>query len=84
MAKSATWWRIDRGRNISFYGFALVLDGGIWNGNGRQQSFGVSVLWVSMEFVSGGHLDDFAQIHHGDAIGDVFHDGQIVGNEEIR
>ncbi len=83
MAKSATLWRIDRRRNISFYGFVIALDGRIGNGNGRQQGFGVSVPWVSVEFVSGGHLDDLAQIHHGDAVGNMLDDGKIVGNEEI-
>ena len=29
-------------------------------------------------------LDNFSEIHHGDAIGDVFDDGEIVRNENQR
>lgn len=30
------------------------------------------------------NLDHLTQIHNGNAIGDVLHDGQVVGDKEIR
>ena len=30
------------------------------------------------------HLDDLAQVHHGDAVADVAHDRQVVGDEQVR
>ena len=30
------------------------------------------------------NLDDLAEIHHGDAVGDVAHDAEIVGGEQHR
>ena len=30
------------------------------------------------------NLDHLTQVHNGNAIGDVLHDGQIVGDKEIR
>ena len=30
-----------------------------------------------------GDLDDLAQIHHDNSLADIFHDAQIMGDEEI-
>ena len=41
------------------------------------------MLGVLVEFVPAGYLDDLAQVHDRDPVGDVPHDGQVVGDEEV-
>ena len=41
------------------------------------------MLEARVELVAGGHLDDLAQVHHGDAVGDVAHDGEVVRDEQV-
>ena len=36
------------------------------------------------ELFGGRKLDDLAEVHDGDAVGDVAHDGEVVGDEEVR
>ena len=36
------------------------------------------------EVVDGGELDDDAEVHHGDAVGDVPDDAQVVRDEDVR
>ena len=35
------------------------------------------------EILGGGELDDLAEVHHRDAVGDVADDGEVVGDEEV-
>ncbi|KWU68193.1 hypothetical protein AWW71_29380 [Bacillus cereus] len=35
------------------------------------------------ELLAAAHLDDLAQVHHRDPIGDVAHHTEVVGDEEI-
>ena len=35
------------------------------------------------ELVDIGHLDDAAEIHDGDPLAEMAHDGEIVGDEEV-
>ena len=39
---------------------------------------------VAVERVALGHLDDLAQVHHGDPVGHVLHDRQVVRDEQVR
>ena len=44
----------------------------------RQQRPRVGVARVAEQLVGRRGLDDLAEIHHGDAVGDVLHDREIV------
>ena len=39
---------------------------------------------VIVELVLGGQFDDFAEIHNGDAVADIFHHAQVMRNEQVR
>ena len=39
---------------------------------------------MSIQRVAIGHLDDLAQVHHGDPVGDVLHHREVVRDEQIR
>src|SRR5207302_1392904 len=53
------------------------------NRNGRQQCLGVRHQRLAIEVVARRQLDDPAQVHHRDTVGDVLDDREIVGDEEI-
>ena len=38
---------------------------------------------MGVKFIAFGQFSQHAQIHHTHAIGNVFHHGKIVGNEEV-
>ena len=41
------------------------------------------MLWVLEQLLVVRELDDVAEIHHRDAVGDVADDGEVVGDEEV-
>ena len=51
---------------------------------GRQQRLRVRVHRLVVEELSGPDLHHLAEVHHGDHVGDVAHDRQVVGDEQIR
>src|SRR5664280_2346013 len=51
--------------------------------HGRKKCLGVGVLGVLVDLGPGAGLDDPAQVHDRNPVGDVAYDGQIVGNEEV-
>ncbi len=44
---------------------------------------GVGVAGTFVEVFGIGHFDDFAEVHDGDAVADVFDYGEVVGDEEV-
>ena len=48
-----------------------------------QQRLGIGVLRVGEQLLGRGELDHAAGAHHADALGDVFHHREIVGDEQI-
>ena len=51
----------------------------------RQQGLGIGVQRALVELVPVGDLDNSAEIHDGDAVGDMAHHGKVVGDEdEVR
>src|ERR1700730_1701697 len=42
------------------------------------------MMWRAVQVLDLGHLDDLAEVHHSDAIADVLHHGEVVGDEDIR
>jgi hypothetical protein len=49
----------------------------------RQQGAGIGMLWIGKYLFAGAGFDRMAQIHHHHVICDMFHDRQIVGDEQI-
>jgi hypothetical protein len=41
------------------------------------------MLWMPEKFLSLSRFNNFAQIHHSDAIGDMFDDAQVMGNKKV-
>ena len=52
-------------------------------GVGREERLRVRVQRSQEEIVGGCELDDLAEIHHRDPVGDVADDGEVVRDEEI-
>src|SRR5690349_19263917 len=50
-------------------------------GDGREQAAGVWVLWIGEQGPYVGGFDDAAGVHHGDAVGVVGDDAEVVGDE---
>ncbi len=59
------------------------LDHGVGDRHRRKQRLGVGVQGLAVELVVDGELDDATQVHHGDPVGDVAHDREIVGDEQV-
>lgn len=74
--RATTWW-VERRRWISGQqdAFAGALTVGIGHRHRAAERLGVRVLRVLEYFRRRADLDDAAEVHHGDAIGDVFDDG---------
>ena len=51
--------------------------------DGRKQGLRVRVLGVPQQFVGLSQFHVLTHVHDGDAIGDMAHDAQVVGDEEI-
>ena len=51
--------------------------------DGRQQRVRVRVTRRAVQVLDLGHLDDLAEVHHRDAVADVLHDREVVGDEEV-
>ena len=62
---------------------AFVLYVGIGDRHGREQGLGVRVERVVVQLVARRELDEDAEVHHPDAIGDVLDHGEVVGDEQI-
>ncbi len=68
---------------FAFQHNALALARGIRGWRGREQGLGIGVLRVPENIVARALFHDTAQIHHHHLVGDVFHHGKIVADEEI-
>ena len=52
--------------------------------DGCQQGDGVGVQRAAVQVVGRRQLDEAAEVHHADAVGDVADDGEVVGDEHER
>ena len=52
--------------------------------DGAEERARVGMLRAFHDVEGRADFDDFALIHHRDAVGDVFHDGQVVGDKDER
>ena len=53
-------------------------------GNHRQQRLGVRMLRGGEDLLGGADLDDPSEVHHGDAVGDVPRQAEVVRDDEDR
>ena len=52
--------------------------------HGGQQRLGVGVVRAREDDLGGPELHQPAEVEDGDAVGDVAHDAEVVGDEEVR
>ena len=57
---------------------------GVGDGDGREQRLRVGVIGRVEQLGGGARLADLAHVHDGDAVGEVAHDREVVGDEEER
>ena len=74
---------VDGAGDVPADGDVGTRGGGVGHGDGGKQGLGVGVLGIPVDFFRRGQLHDFAQIHDGDPVGDVFDDGEIVRDEKV-
>ena len=53
-------------------------------GTADNRGRGVGMQGILIEPLGGGDFDDLTEIHHGDAVGNVFHNAEVVRDEQIR
>ena len=53
------------------------------SGTAAQQCLGVRMGRPCEQHITGRHFDDATGTHHGDSLADVFHDGQIMRDEQV-
>ena len=58
--------------------------GRIGDRHGVEQPLGVGVRGVLEDVSARSQLDDLAEIHHADSVGDPLHNGQIMADEQVR
>ena len=56
---------------------------GIGDGHGREQRLRVRHERLAIQIGGRRELDDLAEVHHGDAVGDVLDDREIVRDEQV-
>ena len=77
--------RISRAGNVTLkdnpLAFGLFLR--VRYGNGRKQRLSIGMLWLFVYVFAVTQLHNPAQIHHGHAVADITHHGQIVCDEQV-
>src|SRR5882757_614495 len=75
--------RIDRARDLPLQPQSPAFHAPLRDGRGREQRPRVGMPGIAEEALRRSDLDDAAQIHHRDTVGDVLDDLQVVADEEI-
>ena len=81
--EDAAAWRRSRRWNVAAEDDALALRIGIGDRHRREQRLGVRHQRLGVERRAGRRLHDAAEIHHGDAVGDMLDDRKVVRDEEV-
>ncbi len=86
--KPATARGVDRARHLALEDDPLascdsVLLACLYHRDRGQQRLGVGVDRARVEVVGRRDLDDDAQVHHRDPVGDVADDAEVVGDEDV-
>ncbi len=77
--------RVDRARHVAGQHDALArpLEHRVGHGHGREQRLGVGVDRPAVQLLGRRELDDLAEVHDRDAVGDVAHDPEVVRDEHV-
>ena len=76
--------RVDRARHVALEHDPLALRRSrIGDRHRREQRLGVRVDRPLVELLGRRELDDLAEVHHRDAVGDVAHDAEVVRDEDV-
>lgn len=81
VAEGAAGRGIDGAGDIACGEVALRAVGGVWDGDGAEEGARVGVERASGDGFGGSDFHDAAEVHDGDAGGDVADDGEVVGDE---
>ena len=85
-AEAAAGGRVRGVRHVALEDDALALAAlvGALDRHGREQGLRVGVRRPLVHVVAAADLHDLAEVHHGDPVGHVADDGQIVSDEDVR
>src|SRR5882757_2386203 len=75
--------RVDRARDLALQPQSLALHAPLRDRRSREQRTRVGMPGIAEDALRRSDLDDAAQIHHRDTVGDVLDDLQVVADEEI-
>src|SRR5665647_2994970 len=83
--EDAALGRVRRARHVALEDDAPpgALGGGIGDRHRREQRLGVGMLRIFVEHCAVRDLDDLAEVHHGNTIGDVLDHRKIVGDDQV-
>src|SRR5713226_8541539 len=82
-AKATARRRVARRGHITLEDNPIALNLRIWNRNRRKQRHRVRMHWVRVEILRVGKLDDAAQKHHRQTVGNVIDQRETVRNEQV-
>ena len=82
-AEAAARRRVDRARHVAGQDDAVALAAGHGLRVRGEERNRVRVQRPREELVGRRDLDDAPEVHHGDAVGDVADDGEVVGDEDV-
>ena len=83
--KAAAFRRVGRARDFAAQrrGVASGFARGIWRRRRGDQRTRVGMGWRIVDFAGGADLDDLAEIHHRDTVGEAEDAGKVVRNKQI-
>lgn len=76
--------RIDRAGDIPAQNNAVRMCVRIGHGYGGKERFRIRVHGIIKDILRGGVLDKASQIHDAHIVGNVFDDGKVVRNKDVR
>src|SRR5215213_6678616 len=82
--EAATAGRVDRARYVALQDDRVANGAGLRHRHGRQQRLGVRMPRRGEDLLPWRHLDDLAEIHHGNAVRHMLDDCEVVADEEQR
>ena len=81
--KNTARWRIGWAGYVTFQDDATGLNIRVGRRDGGKQGFGVRMQWRGEQRIARRDLHNASEIHDGDAMADVLHDGEIVRDEKV-
>src|SRR5690606_33409768 len=82
--EGAPGWRLERARHVADEDQPLFLSSRVRHRRRAQERLSVGMTWRAIERGRRRLFHDSPEVHHRDPMAEVFDDGEIVGDEEIR